>query len=174
MNAHRPARPVLATLICIYEAAVLVLALALRLRPGQAPQVHAHAAVLPPISPLVVPLSWLGYTLALAAAIALWQMRRSAFFLLMARLAISIAVVLLTMPRLRWLHHRIDPLVARAPGFQPDVLGLAILTIVVSWSISIAILCYVGVITSPRRPPPPDAETQAAWRRVRHKGRPIF
>jgi hypothetical protein len=98
----RPARPLLATLICIFEAASVVLVVAAHflvnylrsihnsLRTGQ-PLTYSPPPLTLHASPLHYAAMGLSYIIALAAAIALWQMRRSAFYLLAAGTALSLA-----------------------------------------------------------------------------------
>ena len=84
MTGTRPERPLLATLVCIWEVFIVVLAIVTHYTvnhlhnsrpPGQSfPPIH-------PVGPLQTAASWLTYTLAVAAAVTLWRMHRSAFVL---------------------------------------------------------------------------------------------
>jgi hypothetical protein len=102
VNEVRPVRPLLATLICIAEAASLVLLVAAHflfnylrslhdsLRTGE-PLTYSPPFVTLHSSPLHYSAVGACYILALAAAITLWQMRRSAFYLLATLTALLLA-----------------------------------------------------------------------------------
>jgi hypothetical protein len=93
VTGTRPERPVLATVVCIWEVFIVVLAIVTHYTvnhlhnsrpPGQSlPPVH-------PVSPLQTAASWLTYTLAIAAAVTLWRMHRSAYIFLAGRFCISL------------------------------------------------------------------------------------
>jgi hypothetical protein len=95
-------RPLLATLICIVEAASLLLLVAAHflvnylrslhnsIRTGE-PLTYSPPLVTLHSSPLHYAAIGLIYIIGLAAAIALWQMRRSAFYLLATRSALLLA-----------------------------------------------------------------------------------
>ena len=93
MTGTRPERPLLATLVCIWEVFIVVLAIVTHYTvnhlhnsrpPGQSfPPIH-------PVGPLQTAASWLTYTLAVAAAVTLWRMHRSAFVFLAGRFCISL------------------------------------------------------------------------------------
>jgi hypothetical protein len=134
----RPERPVLATVICIFEVAVVVLAIAahfLRVVLLNALH-HTHRAVDSSalttlhFSALHYAREGLAGILALAAAIALWQMHRAAFYILAARTAMEAAGFLVSL--------RHPASVTRL------VFNLAAL------ALSAAITWYVYVITKPQ------------------------
>lgn len=90
MTEVRPERTPIATLICAFEAAIVVwatlgrTALYVIRTAGSARAHHLY-----PTSPLETVVKDLDVLLALAAAITLWQMRRSAFYLLATRFGLS-------------------------------------------------------------------------------------
>jgi hypothetical protein len=102
VTESRPQRPVLATLICIFEAGVVVMGIAshfiaryLReaINSRRADGFSAARHPIPPMhyTPLHLTSMLVSYGLALAIAVTLWQMRRSAFYLLATRTVLAIA-----------------------------------------------------------------------------------
>jgi hypothetical protein len=142
VNEVRPARPLLATLICIFEATSVVLVVAAyylvtylhiihtSLRNGD-PITYSLPLITLQFSPLHYAVMGLIYLIGLAAAIALWQMRRSAFYLLAMRTALSLASFVIELLRVEMAIH-----LRQIGGFLALVLGAAI-----TW--------YVYRITSP-------------------------
>ena len=103
MNEARPERPLLATIICLLEAAIAVLAISAHFLRIYLRNLHSHTHYsLAPLNytPLHYAATGLACALALAIAITLWQMRRAAFYLLATRTALSLAsaVALLLSP----------------------------------------------------------------------------
>ena len=97
MTDDRRARPRLATVICIYEGASVVLGVL-----SFCLLTFAARGINPSIAYYSTPLlqsvvMWVRYALALGAAIALWQMRRSAFYLLAGRVAIALILFLVSL-----------------------------------------------------------------------------
>ena len=102
MNEARPVRPLLATLICILEAASVVLLIAAHFLVNYLHSLHNSLRAGEPLtyrpppatlhsSPLHYAAIGVIYILGLAAAIELWRMRRSAFYLLATRTALLLA-----------------------------------------------------------------------------------
>ncbi|HZL26222.1 MAG TPA: hypothetical protein VFC39_06795 [Acidobacteriaceae bacterium] len=101
MTVERPARPALATLICIFELGVVALLIAShfivrslrdQFNALRANNPSVHSQPFPPIhyTPLHLTSMIVSYGLALAVAITLWQMRRSAFYLLATQTTLSL------------------------------------------------------------------------------------
>jgi hypothetical protein len=143
-EVSRP-RPVLAIVICIYEALIVLIggflsAIALVLRAGKASDVHAPL--------LKVALSWAGYALALGIVVTLWMMRREAFYLAATRLVLGLLGLAYS-----FIHPVHLPSVARPRGGPPmDMHLLIVLGIVVEvffLAISAAITFYIQHITKP-------------------------
>jgi hypothetical protein len=157
VTGTRPERPVLATLICIWEVFTIVLAIAsymfLEHMLSAHPSIHPHpTTLLHSIS------SWLFPLLAAAAAITLWQMRRAAFFLLAARFAMSLLWFLAGLPRLFAQHWPTLP--PGSPG-AINVIAIrwgAILFSIVSLALSGSIAWYAYDITTPEALSPHDPE----------------
>lgn len=102
MTEARPPRPVLATLICIFEAGIVALGIAshfiiryLReaINSRRAGGLSAPSHLIPPMhyTPLHLTSMIVSYGLALAIAVTLWQMRHTAFYLLAMRTVLAIA-----------------------------------------------------------------------------------
>jgi hypothetical protein len=89
VNESRPVRPSLATIICFYLVltAFIPLPIIWISLLGRLDSAFIYSSSL-----LHTPVSWLTSTLAIAAAISLWQMRPAAFFLLAIRHTLSIAL----------------------------------------------------------------------------------
>jgi len=96
LTDDRRARPRLATVICIYEAASVLLGVASYCILTYSHSIHPSVAdySAPLLQSVVI---WLRYVLALTAAIALWQMRRAAFYLLAGRVAIALVLFLVSL-----------------------------------------------------------------------------
>jgi hypothetical protein len=97
VNEARPERPLLATIICLLEAAIAVLAISAHFLRIYLRNLHSHTHYsLAPLNytPLHYAATGLACALALAIAITLWQMRRAAFYLLATRTALSLASLL--------------------------------------------------------------------------------
>ncbi len=123
MSEARPARPLLATIICIYEAFIVAFAaanpfLVRYLITNNANMArHYHSS---PVFTLQSALGWLDYALAIAAAIALWQLRRSTFVLFLARFALELLLFLGRLPRV--LELEAHPRALRPPGSGASVI----------------------------------------------------
>jgi len=153
----RPARPLLATVICVYEVSIVVLALVLPSVLRHFNPIAAHPTVTHPPSPLQAASGWLSYALAVAAAIALWQMRRLAFVLLAVRFALSLLLLLIRLPRLIALNRGLTLLVLQM-SHNGSIAPLAILwgsyaVAAAHWILSAMIVLYVYRITSSRTLP---------------------
>jgi hypothetical protein len=104
LTEARPARPLLATVISLWEASLVVLAIAARFLRIYLRGLHGHLQhPFPPLdtAPLHYAVTAVIYALALASAITLWQMRRSAFYLLATRAVLFFAGFLHTLLRTR-------------------------------------------------------------------------
>ena len=96
MTDDRRARPPLATVISIYEVATVLSGIV-----SYCFLTYSHS-INPSLADYTTPLLqsvviWLRYVLALTAAIALWQMRRAAFYLLAGRAAIALVLFLVSL-----------------------------------------------------------------------------
>jgi hypothetical protein len=158
----RPERPILATLLCIFEAGIVALAIAshfiarlLRdfINAHRADGVSTHTTFILPThsTPLHLGFLVLTYGLALAIAITLWQMRRSAFYLLAARTGLSCITFVLGV--VRWMSgtlpqpHRRMPINPVAIFWIVGILSFCwlVFNVVMTW--------YVHDITSPKSGP---------------------
>ena len=164
MNESHPARPPLATIICIYEAFIVVFGVVTQIlsryhisnNANTARHYHSY-----PVVTLQSALGWLSYALAIAAAVALWQMRRSAFVLFLTRFALGLVLSLSRLPRFMQLaaHDR----ALRPPG--SSALAILTLTFWIIYAITAVFVAlnaffawYAYKITSPKVSPPPLAE----------------
>jgi hypothetical protein len=146
MTGERPARPCLATLICLYEIAIVLLAIVTRSFVHWLRVAHPSAYHPTPFSQIVA--SELSYAMALCAGILLWRMHRAAAPLLAVRACITLVFYISALahlpPRLAPLHGRVIHHLtaiywsARAFGF-----GIVLLNAAIAW--------YVYNVTSPRR-----------------------
>lgn len=150
MTQTRPERPLLATLICIWEVAVVFIEIV-----GLIWQHHFHR-LHPLLQHRSVPLPllhtisvWITYCLAIAAAISLWQMHRSSFVLLAARFGIGLLWFLIGLPYLASQHWpsipagtrlAIDMIVIRWGNYLFIVIGLVF---------GASLACYAYAITKP-------------------------
>jgi hypothetical protein len=152
VNETRQARPPLATIICTYLIVTALVPLPLiwiyllgwfnSLSEGSESTFIFHPTL--PHSPLY----WVSCALAIAGAIALWQMRRLAFSLLATRLGLSLITRIITLPRGIALF-RITA--TMPPGIaDSSALRTTYLLIVAQWIISALIVWYVYRITSPK------------------------
>jgi hypothetical protein len=110
VSEPRPARPLLATLICIFEAftAIVPLPLALAYLFGYFHSADYYPSPLPRSA-----VSWLSSALAIAAAVTLWRMHRSASYLFAARFLLTLALFLQRLPHVLAMQalfqHRLNP-----------------------------------------------------------------
>jgi hypothetical protein len=92
VTGPRPERPILATVVCIYEASIVLLdvvgyfSLKFLVPLTTNAAVHYHPTLRAGL------ISWVSCLLALAAAITLWQMRRSAVVFLGARFGMDLVL----------------------------------------------------------------------------------
>jgi hypothetical protein len=95
VSEPRPARTVPATLICVYEfvAAIISPPLALIYLLGLLQSANHYPSPL-----LRSASSWLSSALAIAAAVALWRMHRSASYLFAARFLLTLALFIQRLP----------------------------------------------------------------------------
>lgn len=158
MTEPRAARPPLATVVCIYEVIVAFVSLPIAwiYLFGFFHSAPLHHSILPQTM-----LQWVSCVLAIAGAIALWQMRRAAFFLLATRFALSLLTLLIRLPREVAFSSRLR---ASLPPAVTDsiVLRVEYLSIIAQWIIGALILWYVYKITKPEVLHPPTYEFQAS------------
>lgn len=124
---QRP-RPILATVIALWEVLIVVLAIGARvaIRVLHAARHTAHGThSVAPSSPLHTAGLILASALAIAGAIALWQMHRSAFIFLAARCVVQLALLILSLTNIRPNHSSL-------PFFIIDTLALA-LNAAIAW-----------------------------------------
>jgi hypothetical protein len=140
----RPARPPLATIICIYEIVIVAFAVASHFfarylifnSANTARHYHSYPIQSNPIITLQSVLGWLSYALAITAAVALWQMHRSAFVLFLTRFALGVALTVSRLPRFM-------QLVVRTQALRPPENGaLAVLKFAlwIAWAVSAALV----------------------------------
>jgi hypothetical protein len=144
-EVDRP-RPILASVICFYEAVIVFFALL-----GFA-FIHALRIVNPartdiPTPPLMLLLNWLGYACAVAIVITLWQMRREAYYLAAIRFCLSLAGIVYSFTHPRNMI-RVGYVGRPTPNLHAFG-ALGIMIIVISLSINAAIAFYVGDVTRP-------------------------
>jgi hypothetical protein len=164
MTESRPTRPPLATIICIYEVCIAAFAVA---NPFLVRLLIAHNASMArrphpsPVFTLQSELGWLHSALAVAAAVALWQMRRSAFVLFLGRFVLGLFLSLSRLPRFLQLTAHTRAL--RPPGSDASAILTLILWII--YAITVALLAlnavfawYAYRITAPKASSPPLAE----------------
>jgi hypothetical protein len=139
----RPARPVLATVISIWEVFIVVMAITSRVavkvllhRAYRSTHTAPHAVS---SSPLLEAAIILGYALAIAAAITLWQMRRIAFAFLTARFCLELTLFLVAMMR------PVTLAGTRHPGFRFIVIAIDIAAL----ALNAAIAWYAWYVTTP-------------------------
>jgi hypothetical protein len=158
----RQERPLLATLICIWEVFIVALAIGTRymqhhlqhsLRPVQPlPQIHLAN----PLQPVA---SWLTYTLAVLAAVTLWRMHRSAFVFLAGRFCLSLALFIVGILRMQ-------SLLATMPSHQSSINFSTIAWMVsavaiIGIALDAFIAWYAYYTTSPKALSPPNPEAPA-------------
>jgi hypothetical protein len=148
MNESRSIRPPLATIICIYEGFIAVFALAspflvrYLISSNESIARHPHSSA---IFTLHSALGWLGIALAVAAAVALWQMRRVAFVLLSTRFAISLVSLFLRLPSLIAQYRLFAHVGSLMGNYTVMIVTYGVLA--VEWTISALIVWYVYRIT---------------------------
>ena len=151
MNEPRPKRPTLATIICIYLAVTAFIPVSIMwiLVWGWFHSIFNYPPIL-----LQTPISWLLCTLAIAGVIALWQMRRAAFLLLVARFVLSLTILVFNLPHSLAFLHRLSA-ISRRVGDSANRLIVA--STVVEWLLNALIVWYVYRITAPQRLSPESA-----------------
>lgn len=148
MSEARPERTPIATLICIFEAAIVAWAIvgriAMHVLRDAASARRYHAYPTPLLETIVKDL---GVLLALAAAIALWQMHRSAFYLLATRFALSLAWFIGSLLHAEAVPAFPDPARSAIIHFLASFIGLCFLIV------SAAITWYAYNVTKPKAAP---------------------
>ena len=154
MTADRPARPLLATLICFYEIAIVLLAIVSQSFFRWFHATHLSAPYRP--TPfLQSAASILSYILAICAAILLWRMRHLASYLLATRAVTSLigyvfALMRIT-PQAPTQHARVISLTTIHWIFYVMGFTFLILNTSIAW--------YVYRITSPQNQRLTDTQT---------------
>jgi hypothetical protein len=149
MNQSPHKRPLLATVICIYEVAVSIIPVPIVL-------IYLFGILHSALSiHSLVPRSiraWAEMVLALAGATALWHMRRAAFFLLATRFGLSLVLLLIRFPHAIALREGLMAHLTSTVTSSP-VVRVMFAAICAQWIISAAIVWYAYKVTSPE----PDA-----------------
>lgn len=143
MTESRAARPPLATIICIYLLVTAFIPLPARwiYLFGWFHSIFIYHSTLPH-TPLPLAIG----VLAIAGAIALWQMRRAAFVLLAIRLVLSLLVMVINLPRSLALYHRLSTILGSALADSLEARGI-LAVIVAQWLLGALIVWYVYRIT---------------------------
>jgi hypothetical protein len=147
MTEVRQPRPVLASVICVYEALIVLFGVLGFITSHLLRSASASAAAVQ-TSALSLVLPWIGYALALGIAVTLWQMRREAFYLAAARFGLGL---------LELAYFFIHPVhiapIARPGGGPPiNAQGFVVVGILIDvffLAISAAITFYIQHITKP-------------------------
>jgi hypothetical protein len=155
MTEIGPARPPLATIICIYliVTAFIPLQVMWILIWGWFHSIYNYPPIL-----LHSPMSWLMWTLAIAGAITLWQMRRVAFFLLAIRYTLSLALLVIDIPPRIAFFHRMSAILPRSVA--DSAMRASVASIAAQWLLSAAIIWYVYRITPPQHVSPELADPE--------------
>ena len=105
-------------------------------------------------------LGWLSVALAIAAVVALWQMRRLAFVLFLSRFVLSLVLLFLRLPVLTAQYRLMSRI---APASYPSVTIMIVTygVIAVGWILSALIVWYVYAITTPKITRPSVAQAEA-------------
>jgi len=153
LNETRQTRPPLATIICIYLIVTAFVPLSLlwiylfgrfhSLSNGSHASLTFHPVL--PHSPL----AWVSCSLAIAGAIALWQLRRLAFVLLAIRLGLSLFTQVSTLTDRSSSFMRLTATMPRVVAAS-TVMRNNYLLIAAQWLISALIVWYVYRLTSPK------------------------
>jgi hypothetical protein len=148
VTESRPARPPLATIICIYlvVTAFIPLQILWILFWGWFHSVYIFRL------PFLLPHSFMLFAicaLTFAGTIALWQVRRAAFFLLAARFALSVTGLAINLPRRVTFYHRMSATLP--PVVTDSIMRMTFASITAEWVLSAAIVWYVYRVTSPKR-----------------------
>jgi hypothetical protein len=168
----RPSHPPTATVVCIYLVVTTFVPLPVIwiLFWGWSHSVFNFPWLqLLPRSPIPIAI----WALALAGAIALWQMRRAAFFLLAARLGLSLAILVIRLPRLIALFHRLSTIALHAFANSLETSGIYA-AIAVQWPFDALIVWYVYRTTSPTHFHPELADPELKAESCKYEGRSIF
>jgi hypothetical protein len=154
MTEPRPERPPLVIAICVYEIFAIVWHIMLRLSEQAILAIHPQI-VNSPTPAWQTPASYLSLTLALFAAITLWQMRSSAALLLAGRFVITLIWIVIY----QW--HGAPYRPARPGHISPATINLIIRCYsFIVLILSAAITWYAYRVT--RRPPGSSTETFSA------------
>jgi hypothetical protein len=147
MTESHAKRPPLATIICIYLVVTVLIPLQVMgiLLWGWFHSVFNFPPILLPRSPLLLVI----WTLAIAGTVALWLMRRAAFFLLAARFALSLTILVIDLPRRMAFLHRMSVTMPRAVAVS--AIRASIASTATEWLVGALIVWYVYRITSPRQ-----------------------
>ena len=148
MIESRHKRPPLATIICIYMIVTAFIPVQLMwiLLWGWFHSILNNLSI-PPLMPRT-PISLMICALAVAGAIALWLMHRSAFFLLAIRPILSLLLFLIRLPHALAFFHRMS---ATSRSVAASAIRLSLASIILEWLLNILIVWYVYRITAPQR-----------------------
>lgn len=156
MTTTRPARPLFATIICGYEALVIVLGILAQWTSHAITVAHPERGY-PPSPVWQSAIVDLDYVIAMAAIITLWRMHRSASFLLAGRFVISLVL---------FVHWKIwpslpkNPVKLKHPGVVHGIVeAIGIFFLLASAFVAI----YVYMIFFHPRPPSIKAEPISKW-----------
>ena len=152
MTESRPVRPLLATILCIYLVVSVLVPVPIALISiwGYFHSVFIYHPTLPHSA-----MSWVNCGLGITGAVALWQMRRVAFYLLATRFGL---VLLLRFPLIIAYSRRISTM---PPAITHSMtVNMAYAVIVAEWILSALIVWYVYKITSPKVLSPPLSEPE--------------
>jgi len=156
VTGTRPERPALATVICIYETFIVVWTIASHYVTRPLPPTLHNGLTVPHIhltNPLQPAASWLTRALALAAAVTLWRLHRSAILFLAGRFCISLVLFLVGFPRVQSLFATMHP---HSPSISLSaLLWVASAIAIIGIALNAFIAWYAYDITTPEAISPP-------------------
>lgn len=135
MTEARLKRPILATIICVFELLIFVIQVIGAFLPRYAFGMQDVASG--PSALLLSSIGWLSCILAAVAAVTLWQMRRAAFVVLTTRFALGLIWFVVSQ-------------LGAAPALRGAPRGSVYLFGILSLAISASIAWYAHDITSPK------------------------
>jgi hypothetical protein len=157
VTGTRPERPILATVICVYEAFIVLGAIVAFFSLKFLVPLTTHAAVHRGPTLAASAINWVSCLLAMAAAITLWQMRRSSVLFLGARFGMALVLFLVG------LFHPIHAIATphSTQGLSPANIAHAFRILgVIALALSGFIAWYAYKITAPHRFLPESAEPE--------------
>ena len=142
MTQARRERPLLATLICIYDGIFVMWYFAAKCTV----LLVAHTLLLyDRVHPLQTALECLMYAITGTAVIALWQMRRAAVLLYGSRIGLWLILLTMRFPVIAANNRRISTAISHSMVFY-----IIYSVIVAGWIIRVLIVWYIYKITSPK------------------------